>query len=641
MTQPTDRTPSTQPKQLPQKLKPNNFFTAVKLGFRSMLKHKGLALVFLLATLAQGLMQGLLVWSLREVLVAFSNVHDVGLDQAALAIALIFTILLVQSASFFCAEVASTRLAYRVEIDSMWRILSKLLTLSVRFFDKNSQSDLVMSSYHDVRGIRNATMSVGTLVLHVTRLIGLVSAAWLMSPKLAIIGLVIAPVGALPAYWLGQRITQAANRERNALTTLSDSFLQVSAGIRIIKVNRAENRVIERAYQIGNEIFRQVVRQALSRGLARFLLEIASSLGLIAVLIIGGSDVASGHLDWQSLLGLLVAILALYGPVLSLLQVYTAISSFIPNLDRVDRIMQAHPGIEDQPNPKPLKQAPLTIELKKVSFTYEDTPVLNSLSATFSRGETIGIVGPSGSGKSTLISLLLRLYDPTEGSILMDGVDLRDIRRADLMDNCAIVLQEPFLFIDTIANNISYARPNATIEEIIEAAKAANIHDEIMLMPKGYDTLLGRTEEGRGISVGQKQRICIAAALLKNAPILFLDEATSNLDSISEVKVQAAIERLMSGRTTFVIAHRLSTLRAVDRILVLANGIVAGLGPHAELVETCDIYRKLYNHQQDFAQFPTLISEPDYTKTVSGNGHASDPATLAAKAVSTPQPTAH
>jgi subfamily B ATP-binding cassette protein MsbA len=376
------------------------------------------------------------------------------------------------------------------------------------------------------------------------------------------------------------------------------------------------------------------------------LLEIASSLGLIFVLIIGGSDVASGSLEWQSLLGLLVAILALYAPVLSLLQIYTSISSFIPNLDRVDRIMQAKPGIEDRPDARPLKQVPQAIEMRNVSFSYGDQVVLDSLSAKFYRGETIGIVGPSGAGKSTLISILLRFYDPTAGAIYFDDIDLRDIRHADLMDNCAIVLQEPFLFIDTVANNIRYARPDASMEEIIEAAKAASIHDEIALMPEGYDTILGRTEKGRGISVGQKQRICIAAALLKNAPILFLDEATSNLDSISELKVQAAIERLMAGRTTFVIAHRLSTLRAVDRILVLDEGKIVGLGSHAELLKTCEIYTRLYSHQQNFALDTTLIGEDkedksEYAQERSTNGHATDTTTLGAQVLTTPPIVTH
>ncbi|SVD86085.1 uncharacterized protein METZ01_LOCUS438939, partial [marine metagenome] len=251
------------------------------------------------------------------------------------------------------------------------------------------------------------------------------------------------------------------------------------------------------------------------------------------------------------------------------------------------------------PHARPLARVPETIEFRDLSFSYDaGQPVLQSLSAAFKKGETIGIVGPSGSGKSTLISLMLRLFEPTQGRILFDGVDLKEIRHADLLDMCAVVSQEPFLFIDTVANNIRWAQPDASMDQVVSSSKAALIHDEIMEMPEGYDTLLGHHKRGRGLSGGQKQRVCIAAALLKNTPMLFLDEATSNLDSVAEHTVQLAIDRLMEGRTTFVVAHRLSTLRAVDRILVLDRGRLVGLGTHDELIEACLAYRESWRYQQ-------------------------------------------
>jgi len=588
----------------------NTVITALRLGLHSMRQHPGLALVFLAATLAQGALQGLLVWALREVLLMFSDAKVLTFSSALWAAFFIFIIWLLRAISTFIGELYSELLARRIEIDSMWQVLSKLLSLSVRFFDKNSQGNLVMSSYYDIERIRYVTISTGQIVLYTARLAGLGIAAWIISPKLAMAGLITVPLGVVPAYWFGKRITQAANRERTTTATLYDSFLQVSSGIRIIKVNRSENRVLEKAYALGKELYSNLIHQAQYRALSRLLLEVVSGIGIIVVLTLGGHDVSTGALDWQSLLGLLVAVIAVYAPVLGLLEVYTVISRTIPTLDRVEQILQTPVAIEDPPNAQPLLQAPNKIELQDVSFAYGNQSVLDTIVAVFHHGETIGIVGPSGAGKSTLIALLLRFYDPARGKIFFDGVDLCDIRYTDLMDNCAIVLQEPFLFVDTIANNIRVARPNAAMEEVVEAAKAANIHDEIMLMEDGYQTMLGVGEDGRGVSVGQKQRICIAAALLKNAPILFLDEATSNLDSVSERKVQAAIEHLMVGRTTFVIAHRLSTLRKVNRILVLDQGKMVGLGTHDELLESCETYQRLWSHQT-IGKFPNdLVAQP-------------------------------
>jgi len=549
--------------------------TALMLGVRSMGQHRWLSLFFLLSTVVQGSLQGLLIWALRKALLAFSAGGTVSLARVTIAI---FGIWLLLSLTVYTAEVMSMALGHRVEIGMMQRVLSKLLKLSVGFYDRNSQGNFVISCYWDLKGIRGVTIEVGKVILYGTSL-----------------GTV--PLGSIPAYWFGQRITQAASKERDALATLYDSFFQVSSGIRIIKANRGESRVMAQARAIGHELYIQAMRQTKAKGLSRLLLEAVSGVGLILVLTIGGYDVAVGRLQWQSLLGLLIGVMAVYAPVVGLLQTYTTIRSVIPNLDRVEAIMQATPEIQDRPSALRLQKAPNTIELRNVSFAYGSTKVLDSINGRFHAGETVGIVGPSGAGKSTLIALLLRFYDPTEGAVLVDGIDLRDIKHSDLMGLSAIVLQEPFLLVDSVANNIRMGRPEAPMEEVIAAAKAANLHEEIMLMEDGYETVLGRRKDARLISGGQKQRVCIAAALLKNAPILFLDEATSSLDSVSEQKVQAAIDFLMRGRTTFVIAHRLSTLRNADRVMVLDKGGLVGFGPHRELLGYCKVYQELWSSQ--------------------------------------------
>ena len=570
---------------------------ALRIGFQSMWQQPLLAVGFLTATLIQGTLQGLLIWSLRKVLLSLSAPTASGALPIAAGAMLIFGVWLLRAASAFLAENLAVRVSHRVEIDSMLKVLDKVLRLSVRFLDRNSRGDIILAAYHDLKGIRTVTLEVGRIVLYASQLAGLLAAAWLMSPKLALLGIITVPLGAIPAYWLGREITRSAGKERTSIITLHDSFLQVSAGMRAIKVNRAQARMLARARTIGHDLQAHLFRQARDKGLARLALETISGIGLILVLTIGGHDVVRGAMPWQGLLGLLIAIMAVYSPVVGLLALYNSIRGALPSLDRVDAIMREPIDVEDRPGARRLPREPDLIELRGVSFAYGGRLVLDDISLTIRRGETIGIVGPSGAGKSTLLSLLLRFYDPTAGAVLFDGVDLRDLAHADLMDLSSIVLQEPFLFQDTVANNIRLGRPAATMDEVVAAARAANVHDEIMAMEQGYDTILGVGKDARGVSGGQKQRICIASALLKNAPLLFLDEATSSLDSFSEHAVQGAIERLMEGRTTFVIAHRLSTLRRADRIVVLDDGGVVGVGPHDQLRESCATYQRLWHYQ--------------------------------------------
>jgi subfamily B ATP-binding cassette protein MsbA len=468
----------------------------------------------------------------------------------------------------------------------------------VRFFDKNRQEDIILASYHDLKSLRNITLAVGELFQHGSRLAGLVVVAFIMSPKLAAIGFIIGPLGLLPAHWFGRKLMTAAVRQREAVSALSTSFLQITGAIKGIKANRGEARMLAAAADNTAAYQRFMEHSTRARATSRFMFEAVSGLGLVLVLTVGGRDVAAGTLTWQSLLSLLVAVVAVYSPMLGLLNVYANIQSNLATLDRVNHILRSVPEIQDAPDARRLTGSPSVIELRQVSFSYGGQPSLHGVSAVIRRGETIGIVGPSGAGKSTLLSLLLRFYDPTGGSILLDGVDIRRLRHADLIDACALVQQDSFLFGGTIADNIRFGRPDAAMDDVIAASRAANLHGEVMEMEQGYDTLIGHGPAARGLSGGQRQRVCIAAALLKNAPILLLDEATSSLDSVSEEAVQVAIDRLMEGRTTFVIAHRLSTLRRADRILVLDEGRLVGLGSHQELLQECPVYRALWAAQR-------------------------------------------
>ena len=570
-----------------------------------MRQHPALALGFLIAVFAQGFLQGLLIWTIKNVLVSLSSGHSARETTIAGAV-LIFVIWLFRAVTVFAADSLSIRLASLVEHGAMFEVLQRLLGLPIAFFDRHTQGDLIMASYHDLKGLRACTVEVGRIVLYLSQVAGLAVAAVIMSPGLALIGMLTVPLGAVPAYGFGRRITRAAERERHAITSLHDSFLQVSAGIRAIRVNRLEQRLVDRARQTGHELRTQMVRMTEQRGLARFLLESVSGFGLILILTLGAQDVAAGRMQWPTLMGLLVAVIAVYQPVLNVLHTYGTLRSVLPNLDRVEQIMSARQEASAADRSVRLLTPPSTIELRDVSFGYDGPDVLQGISATFYRGETIGIVGPSGAGKSTLMALLLGFYEPTSGAVLYDGCDLRRMVRADLMDLSAIVLQEPFLFGASIADNIRAGRPDATMADVERAAEAAQLRDEILQMEDGYETVLGRGSSARGISVGQKQRIAIAAALLKNPPLLFLDEATSSLDAPAQTLVQTAIERVMTGRTTFVIAHRFSTLARADRILVLDQGCLVDFGTHEELADRCDTYGRLWGGQEMKASGSTL-----------------------------------
>jgi ATP-binding cassette subfamily B protein len=272
------------------------------------------------------------------------------------------------------------------------------------------------------------------------------------------------------------------------------------------------------------------------------------------------------------------------------------VQSLTASVQRIDRLLTLEPQIRDDDDALPQEKGPRQISFDGASLVNRDRVLLDNISFTVEAGETIGVIGPSGSGKTTLLNLLVRFYDPTSGSVRFDGVDLRKIRLDDLYSQVAIVLQQPFLFAASVLENIRCGRPSATDDEVVSAARAAQIHAEILHLPSGYETRVGHG--GQRLSVGQEQRINIARALLKDAPILLLDEATSALDSIAEADVQTAIDALMAGRTTFIAAHRLSTLRRASRTLVLDHGRLVGFGSHGELLESCEVYRRSWAAQK-------------------------------------------
>ena len=320
----------------------------------------------------------------------------------------------------------------------------------------------------------------------------------------------------------------------------------------------------------------------------------------VVIISIGGYYVMQGEMNYADLLTFTLYIASFVSPMRKLSSFSEQFANGFAGLNRFVNVMRTEPTIQDKPDAEPLTDVKGAIKVENVSFAYDrDLDVLRDVSLDVQPGETIAIVGPSGGGKTTLCQLIPRFYDVDSGSISIDGRDIRDVTQKSLHENIGIVQQDVFLFADTIFENIRYGKPNATMEEVVEAAKRAEIYEDILAMPHGFDTYVG--ERGTLLSGGQKQRVAIARIFLKNPPILILDEATSALDSVTEAKIRRAFDNLSIGRTTLIIAHRLSTIRSAHRIVSIADGIITECGTHEQLLEKDGIYAALYKTQNALA----------------------------------------
>jgi len=341
-------------------------------------------------------------------------------------------------------------------------------------------------------------------------------------------------------------------------------------------------------------------------------MEFLGGIAIVFVILYGGYRVIQGVSTPGEFFSFLGALLLLYEPIKRLSRINNVVQEGIAAATRIYDILDTPPGIQDKPDAIQLPPMRQELELRNVQFRYDDEPVLKEINLKVSAGEIIAIVGVSGAGKSTLVDLIPRFYEVYHGAVLIDGVDIRDVTMSSLRNQIGIVTQQTILFNDTVRNNIAYGDIHKSDEEIIAAAKAANAYNFIMKMDQGFDTVIG--EQGARLSGGERQRLCIARALLKNAPILILDEATSSLDSEAEMEVQRALENLMAGRTTLVIAHRLSTIKNADRIVVVSNGRIVEEGRHDELMECNGEYCRLYDMQ--FAQMDTNSASKTAVNTV-------------------------
>jgi subfamily B ATP-binding cassette protein MsbA len=505
-------------------------------------------------------------------------------------------IYLVKGACSYAQTIMMNFIGQRIVADLRAELYRKIQTQSLSFFTRNPTGILMSRITNDVSYVQGAVSEAVTALLKDSfTLICLVFVIFYRDWQLAIIAMFVFPLAVYPIAKFGQKMRQVATRTQVTVGSLMTLLQETISGTRIVKAFSMEEYENRRFSGENERLFRLNLKSVSINAASSPFMEFLGGLGIAAIVFYGGYQVIHGQSTPGTFFSFLTALIMLYEPVKRLTNVNNTIQQGIAGAERVFAIIDLIPEIGNRPGAAPLPRISREIEIRNVDFRYEEAPVLRNIDLRIRAGEVVAFVGMSGGGKTTLVNLIPRFYDVTEGAITIDGRDIRNVTVESLRGQIAIVTQQTILFNDTVRNNIAYGDIVKTEEEIVAAAKAANAHDFIVRLSMGYDTVIG--EQGTKLSGGERQRISIARAILKDAPILILDEATSSLDSEAEVEVQDALENLMKGRTTLVIAHRLSTIRNADRIIVLVNGEIREEGTHETLLACQGEYCRLYNMQ--------------------------------------------
>ncbi len=476
------------------------------------------------------------------------------------------------------------------------RLYNHIQELPLAFFLREKTGDLMSRVTSDVAIISSIfTSAITGSIRDGFTIIGLIAVTFFLIPKLAVFTFIVFPIAGYPLFYFGRKIRRVRRGVQEAWADLSAFLHETFTGTKIVKAFGMEDHEKKRFAQKSRRIFRLEVKESKVREMSSPLMELLGGFGIGFIMWYGGRQVIEGTYTFGTFMSFLTAVGLMYQPLKKISRLNNAVQRGMAAIERIYDILDRESDIVEAASPVDIPSGSHRIAFENVSFKYDRDLVLKNINLKAEAGEIIALVGMSGGGKTSLVNLIPRFYDPTEGMILVDDVDIRHISIARLRSQVAIVTQEPILFNDTVRNNISYGFPEASDQQIAEAAKAAYAYEFIESFPEGFNTSIG--ELGARLSGGQRQRICIARALLKDAPILILDEATSSLDSESEILVQKALGNLMQGRTTFVIAHRLSTIGNADRIIVIVDGRIVEEGGHDELLGLRQEYYKLYQMQ--------------------------------------------
>ena len=475
-------------------------------------------------------------------------------------------------------------------------LYNRIQDLPLSFFHRERTGVLMSRITNDVNIVKAMVSTAVTGGLRdCFTIVGLTGVIFYRDWKLALFALVILPIAFFPVVAFGRRVRRVSTGCQEAMADMSVFLHETFAGNKIVKAFGMEGYEKERFFQKTARLFRLEMKAVVARSLSSPIMEFLGGLGIAFIIWYGGYRVIQGTSTPGTFFSFMAAVLMLYDPVKKTARLNNAIQEGLAAAVRVYDILETESDIVEREDAIELKPKRHSVVFRNVSFKYEDQMVLKNINLEVKSGEVVALLGMSGGGKTNLVNLIPRDYDVSEGAILIDGHDIRDVTIASLRRQIGIVTQEPMLFDDTTRNNIAYGNRQASDGDIIQAAKSAYAYDFIQALPNKFDTGVG--ELGARLSGGEKQRICIARALLKNAPILILDEATSSLDTESERAVQKALENLMRGRATLVIAHRLSTVRSADRIIVIVNGQVVEEGKHDTLLAAGGEYHKLYEMQ--------------------------------------------